>query len=383
MSQATKSAESKTNKYLLIGGGGCGLLLCFILLVGSIGSGFYMWTNREETPSSPEATGMTSSVSLTETAVPEPSEVPSSGEEEISPTATPDDEPEPTATSTSLPAEIADLPPVYMGTIFFSKGINSDNKPMGQTAISFAEGIQEVWATFRCRDMISGNWEQIWSRDEDINDDKEAVVVRSVAAQPSAKEDQCAISLKEQDQDILPGTWILELKLDNQSLQKGEFTIGNNATPTPTSTITPTTTAKPTAPPTANNPGSGGGLIIIALWQTYQGTISARQEQWLTFVSKEWERDATLIAFAKKVENVEFVIYHGNNLSWPPREPMPPNLGILSEDGQNRDGNGETREFTWVGSIDPSTKYYIRLINRGNNPVPYCLVTQKDKLSCP
>jgi hypothetical protein len=375
MSQTTKPTGSKTNKYLLMGGGGCGLLMCFILLVGTLGGGLYLWIGREETPSPPEATEIISSASLTETAVSEPNDPPSAEEEEITPTATPGDESEPTATSTNPPTETAELPSVYIGTIFFSKAINSDNKAMGQPAVSFAEGIQEVWATFRCRDMVSGNWEQIWFRDEDINDDKEAVVARSVAAQPPDKEGQCAISLSEQDQDILPGKWILELKLDDHSLQKGEFMIGDSAAPTPTPTITPTVTVEPTAPSAADNQGSGGGLITFALWDnTPQGTISAQKEQWLTFVSKEWEKEATLIAFVKKVENVEFFVYHGNNLVWPPREPMPANLGILSEDGQNRDGNGETREFTWVGSIDPNTKYYLRLINRGNNAISYCLI---------
>ncbi|MCB0210131.1 MAG: serine protease, partial [Anaerolineae bacterium] len=140
----------------------------------------------------------------------------------------------------------------------------------------------------------------------------------------------------------------------------------------------PTDEPTPTSPPptatSAPQTGGGGGLGAFTLWgSNFWGTLGGGGEQWYTFNSNQ-ETEATVIAFVQNADQIEIIVYLGNDIPvWPPKDAnQVPNVGIATKQG-NRDGNDKTAEFIWQGPIQRDTKYYVRFINRGGTTATYCV----------
>jgi PPE-repeat protein len=156
-------------------------------------------------------------------------------------------------------------------------------------------------------------------------------------------------------------------------------------TPTPTVTFTPelpTATAElptATATPLPPSPTLTDGLIRLILWgnSSISNSLDGGGKEWFTFNSGK-EQEAILIAFIRNAERVEIFVYHGrDSTQWPPGDPNAiPNLGIAGEEAINRDNNDRTREFVWRGPVTPNTQYFVRMINWGQVPVFYCILTK-------
>ena len=182
---------------------------------------------------------------------------------------------------------------------------------------------------------------------------------------------------------------LLEGQLNGRELEVVEES--NSSTPAPdnddTSEPAPTDEPEPTPaspPPTATQPPpAGGGLGAFTLWgSNFWGTLGGGSEQWYTFNSNQ-ETEATVIAFVQNSDQIEIIVYLGNDIPvWPPKDAnQVPNVGIATKQG-NRDGNDKTAEFIWQGPIQRDTKYYVRFINRGGTTATYCVITRPDRYEC-
>lgn len=134
----------------------------------------------------------------------------------------------------------------------------------------------------------------------------------------------------------------------------------------------------PSAPPVPSGPGK------ITLWGAIvSGSVGAGADRWHYFDSGK-DNNATLIAFMRNAEQVDLFIYDGNKIpNWPPNfQSLPPNLGAGTQEG-NRDNDDNTKEFVWTGPISTDTRYYVQVVNRGNNPLRYCIVSRPDGVCSP
>ncbi|MCQ3974076.1 MAG: hypothetical protein DPW09_11570 [Anaerolineae bacterium] len=139
-------------------------------------------------------------------------------------------------------------------------------------------------------------------------------------------------------------------------------------------------------PPTPTR-GSGcqGGMVTLTLeGSSCAGVMGANGNQWFTFNSGQKNGPQIIVAFVEG-EKAELFIYDQTILP-DGRIPANPdelrNIGLVVDSGQNRDNNSNTKELIWNGSVLPNTKYYLRLANRSNNSMKYCLAP-KDAYQCP
>jgi len=147
-----------------------------------------------------------------------------------------------------------------------------------------------------------------------------------------------------------------------------------------TATLTPTEIA---ATPTEAVADDQNKLTYLALWRsTFTSTITARGEKWFSFNSKEATNGA-IIAFVRNRDWLDMVVYDGSQIGrWPPSKPDSiSNVGLGTD--RDLDGNQYTKEFIWEGNFVPNTTIYIRLINRLNKTVEYCVATRNDAKHCP
>lgn len=162
-------------------------------------------------------------------------------------------------------------------------------------------------------------------------------------------------------------------------------------TPTPPPTDTPKPTETPTPEPTdtpepTETPIPPGPRQLI-LWSpppAAMGQVTPRAPQWLFFNSGK-ATEGIILAFVRNAENVEINVYDGNTMpAGPPADPnqLPHELGRGTQAG-NRDRNDSTAEFTWKGGIQPDTRYWVRILNNGNNTISYCIQTRDDWDTCP
>ncbi len=128
-----------------------------------------------------------------------------------------------------------------------------------------------------------------------------------------------------------------------------------------------------------------GVMITLALeGASCAGQIGPNGNQWFTFNSGQKNGPQIIVAFAEGEKALLF-IYDQNIL---PNGRIPSNpeelqhIGLGEDQGQNRDGNANTKELIWNGTVLPNTKYYLRLTNRSNNSMKYCLAP-KDAYQCP
>lgn len=127
-----------------------------------------------------------------------------------------------------------------------------------------------------------------------------------------------------------------------------------------------------------------GGMISLALEGiNCAGQIGPNGNQWFAFNSGQKNGPQIIVAFIEG-EKAELFIYDQSIL---PDGRIPPNpedlrnTGLVVDSGQNRDGNSNTKELIWNGSVLPNTKYYLRLANRSPNSMKFCLAP-KDAYQC-
>ncbi len=262
-------APAKRNPLLIIGGIGCVLLLCILLLIGG---GFFLARDRlntlvadiglatAEVPIVPVEEATPPVVGVEETATVGAVDVTVTVEEELAATATP----EPTV------EEAATAPPVSseptMGEITFALGATSDYEPI-DPAISFQEGITEVHAIFEYSGMSKDDtWERVWY----LNDQE---VLRSAEPWAGAEAGIFDYFINAGGDPLSPGEWLLELYVDGEMLTGNSFTIegagpvvaqAGTETPEPAQSSTPILpaaipTSLPIASPTPTKTSSGGG----------------------------------------------------------------------------------------------------------------------------
>lgn len=253
--------------------------------------------------------------------------------------------------------------PLELGPFTFTADSSATEIP--ETESSFEAEVKQIHVIFECSGLNSEqNWQQAWYLDGEFK--------LTVDEQPLEEADLCHLFFGgEADQVLSPGEWKLEVYVDKVLEETGVFTIESPSPP-------------PTPVPQAN-PAPDTGLRTFTLWvDAPQGSVEAGRDRWFKFTSKPDEREATLIAFVQNATQVEMRLHIGNDIPvWPHHNPEllnPTGVGTLQG---NLDQNDRTQEFVWRGSIQPSTTYYIRLINRGGEPIQFCLLTRSDKSTCP
>jgi hypothetical protein len=82
--------------------------------------------------------------------------------------------------------------------------------------------------------------------------------------------------------------------------------------------------------------------------------------------------------FFVKNANGEIEIYVYNDFD------LSTHTGVGNEDFHNRDSDDTTREFRWVaGTIDPTTSYIVKVVNKGPRTISYCINTVRDGICTP
>lgn len=120
------------------------------------------------------------------------------------------------------------------------------------------------------------------------------------------------------------------------------------------------------------------------------GRIEAGQEQWYTF-SDQNKETVIIFMYIPNINSppgaVQFFLYDPQQSRvWPPRDPDAlTNIGVGSHPASDRDKNTATGELVWRGGpLVPNVRYYLRLANRSNSPIQYCLAPRDDyRWSCP
>lgn len=162
-------------------------------------------------------------------------------------------------------------------------------------------------------------------------------------------------------------------------------------TPRPTSTATPTATPLPAtegrgAADTLPSPSTASPTIeptIVALptsidpWGiTGPVTLAPGGEHRFSF--RKGDSSATEMNFFVRNANGEIEIYVYNDFD------LSTHTGLGNEDFHNRDRDDTTREFRWVaGTIDPTTSYVVKVVNKGPRTISYCINTVRDGICRP
>jgi Tol biopolymer transport system component len=330
---AAKGAPTATgggNKTLLIiGGVGCGLLLCLVLIIGGVllltGNQF---SNITASLSGATATATPAPIIPTPTATPEPSPAPS-------PTTSAGEAEQPKAAS---PTPAASNPVISM--ITFALGATDTYEPVNPN-ITFDEGITEVHAIFDYSGMQSGSaWERVW-----YLDGKE--ILRNAAKWTDKESGRFDYFIDAGGDPLSPGEWTLELFVNGKLAAKGAFSItpqqpkASQATATPTpEAATPTPTPKPAA-------SSGGGGVYKLLYSKWDGgqhnlyvaDTNGKNEQFIIgrAAGPSWSPDGQFIFFygqegidRQTVNGVEYV-FDGisNGIVSMKAAPIPTNPGDI------------------------------------------------------
>lgn len=122
-----------------------------------------------------------------------------------------------------------------------------------------------------------------------------------------------------------------------------------------------------------------GQLLPLQLdGRSVSGEIGPQQEQWYTFFDDDEE---TVIIFMFRPPGPVQFFLHGESQipRWPPRDPaVLENIGAGSRPASDRDGNPDTAELIWRGGpLVPGARYYLRFINRSDQPIQYCLAPRE------
>lgn len=276
-----KTPPSRKNLPLIIGGAGCALLLCLVLIVG-IGLVTFNVVKRTDNLSFTEDTP-TGIVIAEET----PEEVTEEAiEVEPTATATPTTEATetPEAEEEALPEEETPVEPgePEIASLVFATETTDDYMPVDPADV-FDEGITEIHAVFEYANLYPDDvWERVWTLDGEE--------VLRLADPWEGDESGVFDYFLDGEGDPLPaGEWALEIYVNDMLLADGTFTIegakdviGKNNTPTPTpqaeATPTPTDTPAPVS----------GGLyqLVYSKWDgqyhnIYTADTNGRNERFL------------------------------------------------------------------------------------------------------
>ena len=110
------------------------------------------------------------------------------------------------------------------------------------------------------------------------------------------------------------------------------------------------------------------------------GQLTPGQEQWYTFF-EETEETVLIFIFTPPVgaNQVQFFLLGQKQIPvWPPKNPEAlTHIGASSYPASDRDGDERTIELVWRGGpLVPGTHYYLRLVNRSDTVIHYCLATK-------
>ena len=272
-------SDSKRKPFLIIGGVGCLLLLCAILLIGGSAS---LYSGRFNNLIAGLTDGDETLVVETPTASPSTTPTPT----EPSPTDTPTVETDlideadqagtPSETATSAEAETppASVEPEF-SDLTFALGATETYSPI-DPGLSFEEGITEIHAIFDYQGMSADrSWERVWYLDGNE-------ILRNSAEWTGDEMGRFDYFIDAGGDPLSPGEWLLELYVDGVLLAEGSFAIEPEVTPevaevdneaehaadldTPTPAATATRAA--TATPTAESTSSGGGTfqLVYTKW---------------------------------------------------------------------------------------------------------------------
>lgn len=229
---ASQEAWHQRYRRLLIGGGGCAMLLCAAVLVGS---GFLLSNLGNNT-------GLSNIVTRLGGA----EETPAVATLVVVATDTPAYVPQPTLEATptrSATPTVQSEPEIK--PITFAPQVTDDNEVLNP-ARSFEEGIVEIHAVFEYSHMSRDyTWERVW-----YHDGRE--VLRSAESWAGDESGRFDYFLDTGGQALPAGEWVLEVYVEGQLLATGQFTVApKEITQVPTPTLTPTLTPAPSAPPPA------------------------------------------------------------------------------------------------------------------------------------
>lgn len=130
-------------------------------------------------------------------------------------------------------------------------------------------------------------------------------------------------------------------------------------------------------PPT---PAAGRLLSLDIEGGTASGQLAPGQEQWYTFFEEDEETVLVLIFTPKVgVNQVQFFLLDQKQIPvWPPKDPETlAHIGASSYPASDRDGDNRTGELVWRGGpLTPGVRYYLRLVNRSDAIIHYCLATR-------
>ena len=110
------------------------------------------------------------------------------------------------------------------------------------------------------------------------------------------------------------------------------------------------------------------------------GQLAPGREQWYTFFDEN-EETVLIFIFTPPVgaNQVQFFLLGQKQIPiWPPKNPEAlAHIGASSYPASDRDGDERTVELVWRGGpLVPGTRYYLRLVNRSDTVIYYCLATR-------
>jgi Tol biopolymer transport system component len=216
----TDEAAKKKPPWLWIGLGGCAVLICLavvavaaIFLITGRAANFDLGRGKEvpKTVTKQVATQVVvETVEIEEpTATPTPTE-------EVEPTAT--TEPSLTPTPTPTPEPLSPKTAPVVGPIVFATDVTDDNQPIGVDD-TFPEDIEEIHAVFDYEGMSSDViWERRWYQDgEDVSGGS--------GAWDGTESGTFDLGLTGGGEPLGAGEWKLEIYVNGELAQTGEFTI--------------------------------------------------------------------------------------------------------------------------------------------------------------
>lgn len=265
-SQPPAKPAANTNKLFIIGGIGCALVLCVVLLAGIA---FIVAGDQiRELAGLGTETVIPVTVAPTEelTATPAPTEA-----AEVSPEAESGSEGQTEAGA----ADVTDTPAVssepFFGPITFALGATETYEPV-DPGVSFEEGITEAHAIFDYSGMSPENtWERVWYLDGNE-------ILRNSATWTDREQGRFDYFIDAGGDPLASGEWTLELYVDGQLLTEGSFTIEAEQPAVAQVADTPTSAPEPTATPTpkpVSAASSGGGVyqLVYTKWDGGQHSM--------------------------------------------------------------------------------------------------------------
>jgi len=263
----------KRNRFLIIGGIGCALLLCAALLIG--GGSYYLISGADLS-----VAGLMGDEEATATVPPDtPTPEPPTPTMTFTPTLEAEDTETASESATGEAESTAGTgtPTVggepEIGEITFALGATDEYEPVdpGET---FEEGIIEIHAIFDYSGMSPGiTWERVWYLDGEE-------ILRNSAEWTDPIEGRFDYFLDAGGAPLPVGEWALEIYVEDELLAESTFAIEgeepemvaqveSTPTTTPSPTVATTATLTPTA--TTSSPAASGGGTFQMVYSKWDG----------------------------------------------------------------------------------------------------------------